>query len=473
MRVTAISHRNLHDVRGVCLTVADLMVREPAGGVPPRGGRRRLLMAIRMLGALTVLLLAATTTGVGAAQARAHHHRRHAHHHRRRRARIVSPLQGRAMWIWELSATDGGNLSSIVAQAHAHGVTTLMIKSSDGVYPWSQFNAGLVRELHADHLKVCAWEYVYGDHPGVEANLGADAIHDGADCLIIDAESQYQGRYVAAQAYVRDLREQVGPHAQVALAGFPYIDYHPGFPFSVFLGPHGAQYDVPQMYWRDIGVSPAAVFAHTYAFNLIYHRPIYPLGQLYGGVGSNAILRFRELTIAYHAGGISWWDWQSAPSGAWAALDEPAYPPVGFRPDTEMASLGRGAVGDVVVWAQEHLVAAGYPVTVDGGFGPDTRRAVIAFQRAHRLTADGIIGSATWRALLHRPPAAITWVGHGSGRYSEAAVTGAASASRTPAATGSGGEPLVLPVPKSASLPARRDEIPAVGAGGLSTSALS
>ena len=31
-----------------------------------------------------------------------------------------------------MSASDGGNVASIVAQAHAAGVSTLFIKSSDG-----------------------------------------------------------------------------------------------------------------------------------------------------------------------------------------------------------------------------------------------------------------------------------------------------------------------------------------------------
>ena len=74
-----------------------------------------------------------------------------------------------------------------------------------------------------------------------------------------------------------------------------------------------------------------------------------------------------------------------------------------------MASIKKGAAGDLVVWAQEHLISAGYKLGVDGGFGKNTRRAVMQFQAAHGLTADGIIGPETWAALLRYRPARIVW----------------------------------------------------------------
>ena len=44
------------------------------------------------------------------------------------------------MWIWYVSASSGGSMASIIAQAKAAGVTTLFVKSSDGPSNyWSQF----------------------------------------------------------------------------------------------------------------------------------------------------------------------------------------------------------------------------------------------------------------------------------------------------------------------------------------------
>jgi peptidoglycan hydrolase-like protein with peptidoglycan-binding domain len=46
----------------------------------------------------------------------------------------------------------------------------------------------------------------------------------------------------------------------------------------------------------------------------------------------------------------------------------------------------------------------GYSVAVDGIFGPVTRLAVLAFQAAGKITADGIVGLVTWQALVNESP---------------------------------------------------------------------
>jgi hypothetical protein len=325
-----------------------------------------------------------------------------------------SAFDGQGMWIWYMSQSNGGSIPAIAAQAHAAGVSTLFIKSSDGASNyWSQFSPQLVAELHANGLKACAWQYVYGTNPKGEASLGAQAATNGADCLVIDAEAEYEGHYAAAQAYIRELRARVGPNYPVALASFPYVSYHGSLPYSVFLGPGGAQYNAPQMYWKAIGTSVDTVYANTYIANRIYARPIFPLGQTYGGVSSSDLLRFREEAVTYSATGLSFWDWQETPPSGWSTLAAPLAPLTSVTPNTTYPELKSGRKGDQVLWMQEHLASATPSQETTGYFGPQTTANLSAFQSAHGIAPSGVSDAATWAALLALPPVAVDWTGGG------------------------------------------------------------
>jgi N-acetylmuramoyl-L-alanine amidase len=59
-----------------------------------------------------------------------------------------------------------------------------------------------------------------------------------------------------------------------------------------------------------------------------------------------------------------------------------------------------GSEGDDVRQVQQALANLGYAVgEVDGVYGATTEAAVIAFQGAEGLTADGIVGAETLEAL--------------------------------------------------------------------------
>jgi hypothetical protein len=324
-------------------------------------------------------------------------------------------FEGQGMWIWYMEKSNGGDLASIAAQAHAAGVETVFVKSSDGSSNyWSQFSPALVQGLHALGLHVCAWQYVYGTEPVGEAEMGAAAVAAGADCLVIDAESEYEGRYGSAQRYIAALRAKIGPGYPLGLASFPYVDYHPAFPYSVFLGPGGAQFNAPQMYWKDIGTSVAQVFVHTWEENLIYGRPIFPLGQTYSHPRPEELVDFRSLAHAYGATGTSYWDWQETPAEGWAALAA-ALDPSLVIPTPELTSplLGEGSKGDQVLWLQEHLASAIPTQTTSGIFDAQTAQNLAAFQAAHGLPQSAQTDPSTWAALLALPPVAVDWTGGG------------------------------------------------------------
>lgn len=63
-------------------------------------------------------------------------------------------------------------------------------------------------------------------------------------------------------------------------------------------------------------------------------------------------------------------------------------------------TLKRGSEGTAVRDLQDALTQLGFdPGPVDGIFGARTEAAVKAFQRAHEIDADGIVGPITWRNI--------------------------------------------------------------------------
>jgi peptidoglycan hydrolase-like protein with peptidoglycan-binding domain len=66
--------------------------------------------------------------------------------------------------------------------------------------------------------------------------------------------------------------------------------------------------------------------------------------------------------------------------------------------------LYSGSDGNSVSRLQHLLTHAGFDCGgVDGDFGPQTRAAVLAFQKAHGLESDGLVGPKTWEALQAAP----------------------------------------------------------------------
>lgn len=95
--------------------------------------------------------------------------------------------------------------------------------------------------------------------------------------------------------------------------------------------------------------------------------------------------------------------------GVWTYV-EPAYlTPTWVHFDARLAPpacsagfpmLRQGNKGVYVATLQDALETSGIPaIGIDGLFGPNTRNAVMTFQRENGLTSDGIVGCQTWTKL--------------------------------------------------------------------------
>jgi hypothetical protein len=354
-------------------------------------------------------------------------------------ASAQSPVAGNASWIWYVDHS-GGSAQAIAKQAKRSGLDAVFIKSADGTSPWSQFTPELVSALHARGLSVCGWQFVYGRNAAAEARVGAQAAEAGADCLIIDAESDLEGQYAAADTYMRKLRALVGADYPLGLSSFPYVDYHPAFPYSVFLGPGGADFNLPQVYWHTIGDPVVNSLTHTYVFNRPYDVPLFPVGQTYADPPRRDLKAFRRYSRDFGAEGVSWWSWQETSKREWKAIHKRVGRGAkGFDPDQSYPELGPGDAGDLVVWAQELLAGAGESLAVNGKYNGRTERAVENVQAVQGLPVTGEIDDRTWKRLLDSRPVPVRW-----------------AAPRTASGARVGAERE----PASASLPAIGPEIP-------------
>lgn len=78
-----------------------------------------------------------------------------------------------------------------------------------------------------------------------------------------------------------------------------------------------------------------------------------------------------------------------------------------------MNTIRKGDSGEDVRTCQLRLNKHGHTCDVDGQFGPATEACVRDFQRASGLVVDGVVGPASWAALLARPKSHHSLTGSG------------------------------------------------------------
>lgn len=93
-----------------------------------------------------------------------------------------------------------------------------------------------------------------------------------------------------------------------------------------------------------------------------------------------------------------WTHW-GIPRGLYTT-DELRKAGINVQDDCNIPTLRRGSQGDDVADLQMLLNSKfGYDLGIDGNFGKATENAVKDFQAKHGLTADGVVGAKTWKAL--------------------------------------------------------------------------
>ena len=89
---------------------------------------------------------------------------------------------------------------------------------------------------------------------------------------------------------------------------------------------------------------------------------------------------------------------QAAAPAAPAAKAAPAKK-AAKKPMKKHMRMGKAKPSMFVMKVQKALVAKGAKIKADGFFGPMTRKAIMAFQKTHKLKATGHVDAATKKAL--------------------------------------------------------------------------
>jgi hypothetical protein len=248
-------------------------------------------------------------------------------------------LQGKGLWIWNVSRCEGGDPQAIARVSAAAAFDWVALKVADGAYPSNRAPVAphlsllppVAAALRAAGLQVWGWQYVYGDDwQGEAAAASRQAEALALDGFIIDAEAEYKrpGREAIAARYLDQLRAET-PGLPLALSSYRYPTLHPEFPWDAFLS--RVDLNMPQVYWEGAH-DPADELARSVAeFDArAIRRPVVPVAPVYrkGDWAPTAadICYFRVAAGRLRLSGWSFFSWDECRRDlpdVWAVVGNP------------------------------------------------------------------------------------------------------------------------------------------------------
>ena len=164
-------------------------------------------------------------------------------------------LQGKGFFTYILPECEGGKPADILAAAQAAGLSHVLVKIANGVYPFGvdasgDYTAPVVQALRGAGITVWGWHYVYGSNPAIEASIAIQRVQTlGLDGYVVDAEEEYKqpGKDNAARQFMTAVRSTLT--CPIALSSYRFPNYHPELPWSVFL--EFCDLHMPQVYWEQ------------------------------------------------------------------------------------------------------------------------------------------------------------------------------------------------------------------------------
>lgn len=247
-------------------------------------------------------------------------------------------INGIGIWIWNISACDGGNWDKIIARCQTAGINWILIKCGESSRntQWQPATAQIaIDKCHAAGLKIGGWNYSRPATYQAEVELITSCVAQGLDFWILDPEIEWQdaaNNKVLATNFMQALRAKLGNDFTLAYAPFAIPQFHTSYPYREFH--QYASFCATQLYWTEFDWSlQKAITLHDEgwaAFNKANQDviiPIYAIGNTYGSPypGVKGVLTAADLqTFLTHYKGlpISLYSYDAATGfPTWGVLD--------------------------------------------------------------------------------------------------------------------------------------------------------
>jgi uncharacterized lipoprotein YddW (UPF0748 family) len=246
----------------------------------------------------------------------------------------LTAATGKGMWIWNFSATAGGDPQSVVAAAKRADLHQLWIRVADSKNGFYGFDilSRLVPLAHRSGIDVIGWGFPYLYDPAGDANWTVEALDwtfagDHLDGFSPDIETASEGVDLTAQrvqVYLSLVRHERPGQLLVATVFPPTDDQWVTYPYQA-IAPYVDAF-APMVYW---GCEQPVLAAGQALSRLRTLAPVHLIGQAYnmadegGRTAPPSPAEISAFLLAARQGGAlgaSFWSWQSMDPEEWAAM---------------------------------------------------------------------------------------------------------------------------------------------------------
>ena len=175
-----------------------------------------------------------------------------------------------------------GTVDQIVARLLEVGADWVAPRGSDGRHESKDWTRAHTRACVDAGIPVYRWPFSRPGDIHHEVTLAEKWRSEGDSGFIVDAETPWAGCNRQAEIYGSELRRVLGHDHFIADAPWPFVHYHPEYPWHAFEAFVAAR--MPQYYWTEIGLPFQSVCDTADGSWRRYNqsRPIYPIGVTYG-----------------------------------------------------------------------------------------------------------------------------------------------------------------------------------------------